>query len=109
MLFRSLDREAEEFSVWRRAHSIAPVLKQLRDHYEGTIRGEVERTLTGDNAAGLDLTDGAIGQFAARVSGKLLHGFYRGLRDIAAQDSPQRAEQITRRLGLGAAADPANQ
>jgi glutamyl-tRNA reductase len=90
-----LDTEAEKFAEWCRARSISPVLRELRDHYEGTIRTEAERAL---DHAGVPEDD--ISQFASRLSGKLLHTFYAGLKEIAVQNSPERADEITRQLVL---------
>jgi glutamyl-tRNA reductase len=90
-----LDAEAEKFAEWCRARSISPVLRQLRDHYEGTIKNEAERTL---DHAGVPEDD--ISQFASRLSGKLLHTFYAGLKEIAIQNSPERASEITHQLVL---------
>jgi glutamyl-tRNA reductase len=95
-----LNSEAQKFSEWRRAHSISPVLKELRGHYEDAITIEAERTLNAGGQDGSDLPQDEIARFAARLSGRLLHTFYTGLKEIAVQNSPQRAHEITRQLML---------
>ncbi|WP_433260657.1 glutamyl-tRNA reductase [Actinosynnema sp. CS-041913] len=90
-----LDAEAEKFAEWCRTRSISPVFQELRHHYEDTIKTEAERAL---DHAGLPEDD--INQFASRLSGKLLHTFYAGLKEIAVENSPQVAHEITRQLVL---------
>jgi glutamyl-tRNA reductase len=95
-----LNDETQKFLEWRRLHSISPALKELRDHYEDVITVEAEHTLNADGQDSNDLPQEEIAQFAARLSGRLLHSFYTGLKEVAVHDSPQRAHEITRQLVL---------
>lgn len=92
-----LERETDEFLKWQRTRSIAGSLRDLRIHYENTIREEALRTWRRR-----DREDSAeqAQRFAGRLSGKLLHTFFLGLKEIAAEESPQRAEELVRRLVL---------
>lgn len=91
-----IDTEAAKFVEWCRARSITPMLVHLRAHFESTIQREAMRSL-GDTA---HYSADDVERFAARVSDKLLHNFYLGLKEIAIQHSPHHAHRITQALVL---------
>jgi glutamyl-tRNA reductase len=88
--------EADKFVDWCRTRSITPMLVDLRAHFESTIQREAMQSL-GEIA---HHSTGDVERFASRLSDKLLHNFYLGLKEIAIQHSPHHARRITRALVL---------
>lgn len=92
-----LERETDEFLEWQRTRSMADSLRDLRIHYETTIREEALRACRRHGQE--DRVEHAQ-RFAGRLSGKLLHPFFLGLKEIAAEESPRRAEELVQCLVL---------
>jgi glutamyl-tRNA reductase len=91
-----IDTEAAKFVEWCRTRSITPMLVHLRAYFETTIQREAMRSL-GETA---HYSADDVERFASRVSDKLLHNFYLGLKEIAVQHSPHHAHRITQALVL---------
>jgi glutamyl-tRNA reductase len=88
---------ADEFAEWYRCSEIGPILVELRRRYEELILEETLRnlppTLDGDVPA-------CVRQLANRLAGKLLHQPVVGLKEIAVEESRDKAEELGRKLFL---------
>jgi glutamyl-tRNA reductase len=86
----------DEFLSRQRSQAVNPLLRDLRAHLEQTI---VEETLKGLPAEVASAhSDTEIRRFAARLSRRLLHSPSEGVRELAARESPARAEEVVRSL-----------
>ena len=86
----------DEFTASQRVHSVGPVLTELRVHLEETIVEESEAILASEGHS--PLTNEEMRRFAVRLSRRLLHAPTEGVREIAARESPERAESVVRAL-----------
>jgi glutamyl-tRNA reductase len=95
-----LAEAAEEFAEWHRCTQIGPVLAELRRRYEQIILDETLRNLPPTLASDLQ---GRARQLANRLAGKLLHQPLVGLKEIAVEESTDKAEELGRKLFLAGA------
>jgi glutamyl-tRNA reductase len=95
-----LAKAADEFTEWYRCSQIGPVLAELRRRYEQIILDETLRNLPPTLATDLQ---GRARQLANRLAGKLLHQTVVGLKEIAVEESTDKAEELGRKLFLAGA------
>lgn len=93
-----LERAAEEYLDWLEIQTITPVFKELQEYFESTVREQIVRSLPDGNSA-TDANQTA-DRIAGRVSSKLLHPVFIGLKEVAVSESPRKAEQLARSLIL---------
>jgi glutamyl-tRNA reductase len=91
-----LENAAAEFMAWHRLRRLGPAVRELQSTVQETIASEVMRSdVLGDSP-----DRAAVDRLARRLSNKLLHPSLEGIREIAAAESSERAEEIMRSLFL---------
>ncbi|MDQ3890402.1 MAG: hypothetical protein M3312_07595, partial [Actinomycetota bacterium] len=86
----------DDYFSRRRTDAVSPVLRELRTHLERTIVEETEAILASEGHSPLSPEE--MRRFALRLSRRLLHAPTEGVREIAVDESPGRAEAVVRKL-----------
>lgn len=91
----TLEAEAEKFRHWQQTTTLGPVIQHMQDRYEMNIAHELKAHQL---HAGLDADERQ--RLSRRISNKLLHPVIAGLKEMAAEESPERARDIVEQLLL---------
>ena len=86
----------DDYFSRRRTDAVGPVLRELRAHLERSIVEETEAILASEGHS--PLSPDEMRRFALRLSRRLLHAPTEGVREIAVEESPRRAEAVVRKL-----------
>ena len=91
----TLEVEAEKFRHWQHAATLGAVIQHVQDRYETKIAHELQAH---HPRAGLDADE--MQRLSRRISNKLLHPVIAGLKEMATEESPERARDIVEQLLL---------
>lgn len=91
----TLEAEAEKFRHWQQTATLGPVIQHMQDRYETNIAHELKAHQL---HAGLDADETQ--RLSRRISNKLLHPVIAGLKEMATEESPERARDIVEQLLL---------
>jgi glutamyl-tRNA reductase len=90
-----LEAEAERFHHWQQTAALGPIIQHVQGRYETSIAHELQAH---QPHAGLDADETQ--RLSRQISNKLLHPVIAGLKEIATQESPERARDIVEQLLL---------